>query len=140
MPCRKIVTTIVAVLSAAAAHGAHPRLRRLVVVGDSILAGFSSGSLGSTGRQGQLYSAPAYVAHRARVSLPQPLMSSPGIPAPYVIDDGNGNGQLDPGEVRRTTDDLGSRRRPGQVVRNLAVPGEDVTSVVDEISPTLIAR
>src|SRR5262249_17695960 len=46
----------------------------------------------------------------------------------------------DPGEVRRTTDDLGSRRRPGQVVRNLAVPGEDVISVFDEISPTVIAR
>ena len=121
-------------------YGAHARFRRLVVVGDSILAGFGSGGFVAAGPVGQTYSAPAYVARRAGVSLPQPLMSQPGVPPPFTIDDVNGNGQLDPGEVRRTTDSIGSRARPIRVARNLAVPGEDVTSVFDTISPGVIAR
>jgi lysophospholipase L1-like esterase len=127
-------------LAATPSDAAHPRFRRMVVVGDSILAGFGSGGFVTAGPVGQTYSAPAYLARRAGVSFPQPLMSKPGVPAPYVIDDVNGNGQLDPGEVRRTTDSIGSRARPIRVARNLAVPGENVTSVFDEISPGVIAR
>jgi lysophospholipase L1-like esterase len=127
-------------LTAMPSYAAHPRFRRMVVVGDSILAGFGSGGFVTAGPVGQTYSAPAYVARRAGVSFPQPLMSKPGVPPPYLIDDVNGNGQLDPGEVRRTTDSIGSRARPIRVARNLAVPGEDVSSVFDEISPGVIAR
>jgi phospholipase/lecithinase/hemolysin len=127
-------------LSVTPSHAASARFRRMVVVGDSILAGFGSGGFQKAGETGQTFSAPVYVARRAHVALPQPLMSSPGVPPPFVIDDANGNGQLDPGEVRRVTDSIGSRARPIRVARNLAVPGEDVRSVFDEISPGVIAR
>jgi lysophospholipase L1-like esterase len=138
---RKIAWLVVALmLTATPSYAAHARFRRMVVVGDSILAGFGSGGFVANGPVGQIYSAPAYVAHRAGVSFPQPLMSKPGIPAPFVIDDANGNGQLDPGDVRRTTDAIGSRARPIRLARNLAVPGEDLSSVFDEISPGVIAR
>jgi lysophospholipase L1-like esterase len=116
------------------------RLRRLVVVGDSVFAGFSSGGFVGRGRAGQVDSAPAFVARRAGVSLPQPLLSSPGVPPQLAINDANGSGQLDAGEVRRNTGSIGTRARPIRGVRNLAVPGEDTQSVFDEISPGVIAR
>jgi lysophospholipase L1-like esterase len=127
-------------IAAPPSYAARARFQRMVVVGDSILAGFGSGGFVNTGPIGQTFSAPAYVARRAGVSLPQPLMTKPGVPAPLVIDDVNGNGQLDPGEVRRTTDAIGTRARPIRVARNLAVPGEDLSSVFDEISPGVIAK
>src|ERR1041384_3243935 len=79
------------------------RLRRMVVVGDSILAGFGSGGFVRTGRPGQVDSAPSFIARRAHVKLPQPLMTRPGVPAQLEIVDTNGNGRLDRGEVRRRT-------------------------------------
>jgi len=121
-------------------YGGPARFRRMVVVGDSILAGFGSGGFLKGGATGQIYSAPSFVARRAGVSLPQPLMSSPGVPPPFVIDDANGNGQLDPGEIHRVSQSIGSRARPIRVARNLAVPGEDMESVFDTISPTVMAR
>jgi len=127
-------------LGATAAHAGDPRMRRLVVVGDSLLAGFSSGGFVARGHAGQVDSAPAFIARRAGVSLPQPLMSSPGVPAQLSISDANGNGLLDPGDVRRTTESIGSRARPIRRVRNLAVPGEDTQSVFDGISSRVIAR
>ena len=127
-------------IGATAAYAGDPRMRRLVVVGDSLLAGFSSGGFVARGHAGQVDSAPAFVARRAAVSLPQPLMSSPGVPAQLVISDANGNGQLDPGDVRRTTESIGNRARPIRRVRNLAVPGEDTQSVFDGISSRVIAR
>src|SRR5262245_9688661 len=138
---RKIAWLVVALMLAATpSYAAHARFRRMVVVGDSILAGFGSGGFVANGPVGQIYSAPAYVARRAGVSFRQPLMSKPGVPAPFVIDDANGNGQLDPGDVRRTTDAIGSRARPIKVARNLAVPGEDLKSVFDGISTGVVAR
>ena len=127
-------------IGATAVYAGDPRMRRLVVVGDSLLAGFSSGGFVPRGHAGQVDSAPAFVARRAGVSLPQPLMSSPGVPSQLVISDANGNGQLDPGDVRRITDSIGSRARPIRRVRNLAVPGEDTQSVFDGISSRTIAR
>jgi lysophospholipase L1-like esterase len=118
---------------AAAPAGAN--LSRMVVVGDSILAGFASGGLVRRGRMGQRDSAPALIARQAHVSLPQPLMTRPGLPPPYVIIDRNHNGVLDPGEVRRRSGGLGFRAQPGKEVRNLAVPGERVSSVTDAIDP-----
>ncbi len=127
-------------IGATSVYAGDPRMRRLVVVGDSLLAGFSSGGFVSSGHAGQVDSAPAFVARRAGVSLPQPFMTSPGVPSQLVISDANGNGQLDPGDVRRTTDSIGTRARPIRRVRNLAVPGEDTQSVFDGISSRVIAR
>jgi hypothetical protein len=127
-------------LTATAASAQTFRLRRLVVVGDSLLAGFSSGGLIARGHAGQVDSAPAFVARKAGVSLPQPLMSSPGVPPQYAIVDANQNGQLDPGEVHRTADSIGFRSKAGRSVRNLAVPGEDSQSVFDQIDSTDIAK
>jgi lysophospholipase L1-like esterase len=110
-------------------------LRRMVIVGDSILAGFASGGLVRRGRMGQRDSAPALIARQAHVSLPQPLMSRPGLPPPLVIVDRNHNGVLDPGEVKRRSRGLGFRAQPGKEVRNLAVPGERVSTVTDKIDP-----
>src|SRR5438876_12150329 len=58
------------------------RLRRMVVVGDSLLAGFGSGGFVGVGRPGQVDSAPAFVARRAQVRLPLPFLSAPGVPPP----------------------------------------------------------
>ncbi len=52
-------------------------LSRLVVVGDSLSAGFQNGSL--LGTQ-QVHGYAALVAARARVQLPMPLIAEPGIP------------------------------------------------------------
>jgi lysophospholipase L1-like esterase len=132
--------TLAVVLAAGGADGATRRLRRMVVVGDSVLAGFSSGGFVARGHGGQVDSAPAFVARRAGVFLPQPLMSGPGVPAQLAIVDANGNGVLDPGDVQRTSDNIGFRAKPVRVARNLAIPGEDMVSVFDEIAPGVIAR
>ena len=110
-------------------------LSRIVVVGDSILAGFASGGLVRRGRMGQRDSAPALIARQAHVSLPLPLMSRPGVPPPLVIVDRNHDGVLDPGEVKRRSNGIGFRSQPGKEARNLAVPGERVSSVTDKIDP-----
>src|SRR5437867_6484460 len=115
------------------------RLRRMVVVGDSRLAGFGSGGFVGVGRPGQVDSAPAFVARRAQVRLPLPFLSAPGVPPPLGIVDANGNGRLDRGEVRRTQDGLGFRAHPGKTARNLAVPGEDTRSVFQKIAAEDIA-
>ena len=127
-------------LATTRAHADVPRLRRMVVVGDSLLAGFASGGFVGHGRMGQVNGAASLVARQAGVSLPLPLMSSPGVPPPLVIDDANRNGLLDPGEVRRKVDDIGMRSKPFRETRNLAIPGEDVSSVFDEIGPDDVAR
>jgi hypothetical protein len=108
-------------------------LSRLVVVGDSLLAGFASGGLVRRGRMGQRDSAPALLARQAGVKVPQPLMSKPGFPPPLTIHDRNKNGTLDPGEVRRRIRSVGFRASPKQEVRNLAVPGERLSTVFEEI-------
>ena len=111
----------------------------MVVVGDSLLAGFGSNGFVRSGRPGQVDSAPAAIARRARVRLPQPLMDPPGVPAQLQIVDDNHNGSLDRGEVRVTTTSIGFRSDPDVQVRNLAVPGEDTASVFEEISPEDVA-
>ena len=135
-----ITLGFVAVALSVPADAASPRFRRMTVVGDSLLSGFSCGGLVASGKAGQRQSAPAMIARRVGVSLPQPLMSFPGVPPQLSIVDANGNGALDPGEVRQTSNDIGSRARPVRRVRNLAVPGEDTSSVFDEISPGIVAQ
>ena len=116
------------------------RLRRMVVVGDSLLAGFSSGGLVANGRAGQVDSAPAIIARRAHASLPQPLMDGPGVPPQLAIFDDNHNDALDPGEVRRPDGtSIGFRASPDRRVRNLAVPGEDTATIFDTVSPGDVA-
>jgi lysophospholipase L1-like esterase len=115
------------------------RLRRIVVVGDSLLAGFGSGGLVGVGNPKQSDSAPAFIARRAHVRLPLPLMSAPGVPPPLEIVDADGDGRLGTGEVRRTDDGLGFRATPDQGVRNLAVPGEDTQSLFEKIDTQAIA-
>src|SRR5438093_4263634 len=129
--CALLVASSVLV---ADAHAGVVRLRRMVVVGDSLFAGFGSGGLVAVGRPGQVDSAPAFVARRAHVRLPLPLISGPGVPPPLGIVDGNRNGRLDRGEVRRASDGLGFRVDPDAAVRNLAVPGEDTGSVFQKIA------
>jgi lysophospholipase L1-like esterase len=132
-----MILLLLATIAAPATAGV-PRLRKMVVVGDSLLAGFGSGGFVAGGRTGQVDSAPAVIARRAHVSLLQPLMTGPGVPPPYVIRDANHNGQLDPGDVVRP-DGLGFRDNDGTRARNLAVPGETIDSVFEEISPRDIA-
>jgi lysophospholipase L1-like esterase len=122
---------LAAVVTHAAVRGPRvERLRRMVVIGDSLLAGFISG--GFVARD-QRRSAPALIARRASVKLSQPLMSGAGVPPPLRIDDRDGDGQLDEAEVRRGSLDVGFRKYPGGRVRNLAVPGEDITSVFERV-------
>jgi len=120
--------------------GASPsvRLRRLVVVGDSLLAGFSNGGLVAKGLSGQRNGATALIARQAGVSLPQPSMSRPGVPPPLRIVDANHNGVLDAHEVRYRFG-IGFRRRPDREARNLAVPGETIESVSESIDAGDIA-
>jgi len=138
---RNLTLATLALLSLPWTAGAQPsaRLRRMVVVGDSLLAGFGSGGLVGTGRPGQIDSAPAFIARRAHVPLRQPLMGRPGVPAQLRIVDANRNGVLDAGEVRRTDSGLGFRSDTNHRARNLAVPGEDSASVFDTISPQGVA-
>jgi len=133
------IALLVSLLLAGDVNAGVFRLRRTVVVGDSLLAGFGSGGFVGVGRPGQVDSAPAFVARRAHVRLPLPFISEPGVPPPLVIVDGNGNGRLDRGEVRRTSDGLGFRADPDKTVRNLAVPGEDTQSVFEKIAAQDIA-
>src|SRR5262245_61258025 len=114
-------------------------LRRMVVIGDSILAGFGSGGLVRQGRLGQRDSAPALIARQVHVAFRQPLMDRPGLPAPLTFDDVNRNGVLDPGEVRRRARGIGFRSQPGRDPRNLAVPGERLTTVFDGIDAREVA-
>ena len=72
-----------AVVTHAAGRGPRvERLRRMVVIGDSLLAGFISG--GFVARD-QRRSAPALIARRASVKLSQPLMSGAGVPPPLRL-------------------------------------------------------
>ena len=103
----------------------------MVVVGDSLLAGFSNGGLVARGLCGQRNGAAALIARQAGVSLPQPTMSKPGVPPPLRIHD-DGNGVLDPGDVSYRVG-IGFRSKPDREVRNLAVPGETIESVSEEI-------
>jgi len=127
-----LVASIVATMPVVAAAQT-VGLGRIVVVGDSLLAGFASGGLVRRGRMGQRDSAPALIARQARVSLPQPYMSRPGFPPPLIIVDKNRNGVLDPGDVRRRGRGLGFRSQPGREPHNLAVPGERVSTVLDAV-------
>jgi hypothetical protein len=132
-----LVASIVAITPVVAR--AQINLGRIVVVGDSILAGFASGGLVRRGRMGQRDSAPALIARQAGASLPQPYMSRPGFPPPLVIVDKNHNGVLDPGDIRRKGHGIGFRSQPDREAHNLAVPGERVATVLDAVKVAEVA-
>jgi osmotically-inducible protein OsmY len=136
---RALALMLVTFMLSGNVHAGVFRLRRIVVVGDSLLAGFGSGGFVRVGRPGQVDSIPAFVARRAHVRLPLPFISQPGVPPPLRIVDANSNGRLDRGEVRRTQGGLGFRSDPDKIVRNLAVPGEDTQSLFEKIAPQDIA-
>jgi lysophospholipase L1-like esterase len=125
---------------AVSADAKSARLKRLVVIGDSILAGYSSGGFVERGAAGQVWSAPAFIARRAHVRLPQPLMDRPGVPPPYRIDDKDGDGVLEAGEIARPDNGIGFRDDPDVKVRNLAVPGEDMQSVFEGVRAQDVAE
>jgi hypothetical protein len=109
-----------------------PALRRLVAVGDSQLAGFASGGLQRRSDSGQVHGVAAQLARSAGKRLTLPAIEAPGLPPQLAIVDANGNGHLDAGEVRRPTSGaLGERRNPGDVARNLAVPGERLATILE---------
>src|SRR5262249_2409439 len=100
------VLTVVALIPAPAAAGqAGPAdLSKLVVIGDSLSAGFQNSSL--LGSQ-QPHGYASLIAAQAGVSLPLPLIAAPGIPSvlelvsvgpPLIIDQAPGlsTGRLDP--------------------------------------------
>src|SRR5882762_453881 len=119
-----IAVAIIGLIATGDAIAGVVRMRRLVVVGDSLLAGFGSGGFVAAGRPGpgQVDGAAVFLARRAHVRLPLPLMTRPGVPPELTIVDENRNGKLDRGEVRRQQSGLGFRADPGRKVRNLCVP------------------
>src|SRR5881394_1352190 len=129
-------TIAVVVAAAFDASAQSVRLDKMVVVGDSVLAGFASGGLIRKGRMGQRDSAPALIARQAGAKLTLPNMTPPGFPPPLVIVDRNHDGLLDPGEVRRRAKNIGFRSKPNDDVQNLAVPGERVSTVLDKLRVT----
>jgi len=146
MYARQILTAAVVGLAAgagltpiAAEAASSSMLRRTVVVGDSILAGFGDGGFRRNGAMGQRNDAPRLIARRARVKMPQPLMTGPGFPPPYRIVDENRDRQLDPGEILRRSSGIGFRADADVEARNLAVPGESVGSVFEQVEADDVA-
>jgi lysophospholipase L1-like esterase len=123
-------------------------LSRLVVVGDSLSAGFQNFSLfdGDSvpglppGGQKRGYA--ALVAQQAGVSMVSPLMSFPGIPPALT---------LSAGQIVRAAG-IGSRENPGIQAYNLSVPGfstadalarpfpgNPFSNAIDALSDTILA-
>lgn len=103
------------------AHQARADLSRLVVVGDSLSAGFQNGSLLDSQ---QVHGYAALVASQARAELTLPLIASPGIPNVLVL-----NPAPPPVLVRAPGASTG-RTNPGVQATNLAVPGARVTDAL----------
>lgn len=90
-------------------------LSTLVVVGDSVAAGYQNGSLMGTQ---QVHGFASLIAQQAGVQLPLPLISEPGLPPHLVL--------VSPGPppvVAPVMEAPGGRINPGEVVQNLSVPG-----------------
>lgn len=93
-------------------------LSRLVVVGDSLSAGFQNGSLLET-QQPHGYA--SVVARQAGVPLPLPLIAAPGIPNVLQLVSAG-----PPPVIVRATGTSTGRTNPGVQAMNLAVPGHNV--------------
>lgn len=112
----RAMVTALAFGLAAAAQAAQADLSRLVIVGDSLMAGFQNGSL--RGSQ-QVHGIGALIAQQAGVALPQPLIAEPGIPNALTL--------VDPGPppvIARLPGASTGRIDPLTQPFNLAVPGQ----------------
>jgi hypothetical protein len=97
-------------------------LSRLVIVGDSLMAGYQNGSLRGTQ---QVHGIAALVADQAGVSLPMPLIAEPGIPnALQLIDAGP------PPIIAPLPGASAGRMNPFVQPWNLSVPGQTVLDAV----------
>jgi hypothetical protein len=99
-------------------QGAPADLSRIVVVGDSLMAGYQNGSLRSSQ---QVHGIAALIAQQARVALPLPLIADPGIPNSLTI--------VDPGPppiLARLPGVCSGRVDLFQQPFNLSVPGHTV--------------
>jgi lysophospholipase L1-like esterase len=121
---RSLISTLLLVLAfsvvpaPAGAHGAGVDLSRLVVVGDSLSAGYQNGSLLDSQ---QVNGYAAVVARQADVPLPLPLIAAPGIPNVLTL--------VDPGPPPVLGQMPGvstGRVDPTVQAMNLAVPGHRV--------------
>lgn len=88
-------------------------LGRLVVVGDSLSAGFQNFSLFTSAAGGQTHGFAALIAQQTNARLTLPTISYPGIPPALILS----GGQI----VREAG--LGTRVNPNQQTNNLSVPG-----------------
>ncbi|MHA1153512.1 MAG: SGNH/GDSL hydrolase family protein [Alphaproteobacteria bacterium] len=102
-------------LAAAAAIPWHAgaMARTMVVVGDSLSAGYLNGSLYE---KQQAHGYASVVAKQAHINLPLPLLAEPGIPSVLKLKGGTGEISRDPGASTGRID-------PTELVYNLAVPG-----------------
>ena len=105
-------------LPTAANADARADLSRLVVVGDSLSAGFQNGSLSETH---QPHGYASVVAAQAGVALPLPLILEPGIPNVITLEDPGPPPVL--GEAPGISP---GRADPSVQAMNLAVPGANV--------------
>ncbi len=113
----RITALLVFVLLVSPAWAQRADLSRLVVVGDSLSAGFQNGSLLAT-QQPHGYA--SLVAAQARVPLALPLIAAPGFP-PISVSLGP-----PPTLVRLPLTALPARSNPTVQPFNLAVPGHNV--------------
>src|SRR6266851_1141852 len=110
--------TLLAALSAGAFEKNKADLSRLVVVGDSLSAGFQNGSLLDVQ---QVHGYASLVAHQAGVPLTLPLIAAPGIPNVLTL--------VSPGPppvIVPATGTSTGRDDPTVQPTNLAVPGARV--------------
>ncbi len=89
---------------------------RLAGYGDSIMAGFQDGSLVETY---QVWNFGSQIADKAGAKFTLPLITEPGLPPRYRIE----NGQL---IIPDPNGPVGYRKNPGQDPDNLSVPGATV--------------
>lgn len=110
-----------------AGPGGRADLSRLVVVGDSLAAGYQNSSLVLTHQGDGLAS---LVAAQAGVDLPLPLIGEPGIPPELYVNPATGRIERRPG--------FGWRVNPQVQAFNLAVPGVNAAAAVDAEADGLV--
>jgi lysophospholipase L1-like esterase len=121
---KKSLFLLLSVLGAVAPAAAQPS-NRLVVVGDSLSAGFQNFSLFTTVSPeppgGELHGYTALVAQQMGATLTERLISFPGIPPAIEL--------VPPSTIERATS-TGFPLNPGVQVTNLSVPGFDVADAL----------
>lgn len=129
---RKLLSVVIIVVSAsvlmcapaAAQHKAD--LSRLVVVGDSLSAGYQNGSLLATQ---QVHGYANLIAQQARVQMVLPLIANPGVPPVLQLV------SLDPLVIAPSSDPIPPMPRinPAEQATDLAVPGATVADALTKV-------